>query len=133
MAIWIDSENTMPAIWIASREGHLDIVEKLLADPCTNPSMLNNAAIRWASRHGHIAIVNRLLEDPRVDPSDVNNTAMQWAYDNTIAELLLLDPRVASTYTGPESVAKAWMAMNRNLKFKQELLECAFLRKAASI
>jgi hypothetical protein len=54
------------AIRIASFNGHLAVVERLLADPRVDPSAKDNAAIRWASKKGHLAVVERLLADPRV-------------------------------------------------------------------
>jgi hypothetical protein len=85
------------AIRAASEDGHLLVVERLLADPRVDPSADNNAAIRWASEDGHLAVVERLLADPRVDPSADNNAAIRWASEDghlLVVERLLADPRV---------------------------------------
>ena len=62
---------------MASENGHLHIVDRLLQDSRVDPSDRNNCAIGWASLKGHLHIVERLLQDPRVDPSDLNNDAIQ--------------------------------------------------------
>jgi hypothetical protein len=54
------------AIREASANGHLAVVERLLADPRVDPSADDNYAIREASSNGHLSVVERLLADPRV-------------------------------------------------------------------
>jgi hypothetical protein len=82
---------------MACLNGHLSVVERLLADPRVDPSVYNNAAIRNACLSGLLSVVERLLADPRVDPSAYDNYAMRWASENgrlSVVERLLADPRV---------------------------------------
>ena len=53
------------ATW-ASKNGHVDVVEFLLADPRVDPFNNDNYAIVYASKNGHFKIVKLLLADPRV-------------------------------------------------------------------
>ena len=57
------------AIQVASWNGHLVVVERLLQDERVNPSAGDNYAIKYAAGKGHLAVVDRLLQDKRVDPS----------------------------------------------------------------
>src|SRR3989304_4321084 len=61
------------AIGVASNNGHLNIVNRLLKNDKVDPSACNNYAIICASEMGHLDVVNRLLEDDRVDPSARDN------------------------------------------------------------
>src|SRR3990172_3508532 len=54
---------------LAAKEGHLNVVNRLLEDDRVDPSDNDNYAIRWASLKGYLNVVNKLLEDDRVDPS----------------------------------------------------------------
>jgi len=67
------------AIRFTSLNGHLAVVNVLIADPRVNPSADNNFAIHWASARGHIDVVKVLLVDPRVDPSADDNYAIRLA------------------------------------------------------
>ena len=67
------------AIRQASKNGHIEVVNRLLQDPRVDPSARDNYAIRFASINGHIEVVNRLLQDNRVDPSDRDNWAIRHA------------------------------------------------------
>jgi hypothetical protein len=46
--------------------GHLEVVNRLLADPRVDPSDDSNLAIRNAMANNHLPVVERLLQDPRV-------------------------------------------------------------------
>ena len=62
------------ALMLASHNGHLDVVEALLADSRIHVNIKNNdgdTALMLASLNGHLDIVKLLLADPRVD---VNTT-----------------------------------------------------------
>lgn len=62
-----------------------------------DPSVNNNAAIRWACREGKEELVRLLLLDPRVNPSDGGNSCIHFASAMghlNIVRLLLADPRV---------------------------------------
>jgi hypothetical protein len=85
------------AIRLASKYGHVEVVNLLLNDPRVDPSFYNNDAIRWASENGQVQVVTLLLKDPRVDPSAYNNHAIRRASENghvELVKLLLNDPRV---------------------------------------
>ena len=73
------SVNDNWAIRVASYNGHLEVVNRLLEDPRVDPSAHCNEAIRAASKRGHLGVVSRLLEDPRVDPLAQNYEAIQIA------------------------------------------------------
>jgi hypothetical protein len=52
---------------LASKSGHLEVVERLLQDERVDPSARDNQAVRWAAENGYLTVVDRLLEDDRVD------------------------------------------------------------------
>jgi ankyrin repeat protein len=64
---------------MASENGHLEIVQLLLADDRVDPSANDNYPIRIALENGHLQIVQLLLADRRVDPSALDNYAVQLA------------------------------------------------------
>jgi len=43
-----------------------------------NPTLGNNAPIRWASYKGYMNIVRVLLSDPRVNPAGDHNGPIRW-------------------------------------------------------
>ena len=71
------------AIRVASHNGHIAVVDRLLQDGAgrVDPSAVNNSAICWANYNGHIAVVDRLWQDGRVDPSAINNFVFNWIYE----------------------------------------------------
>ena len=62
------SDDDNLAIRDASREGHSDVVLRLLQDQRVDPSDFHNEAIRFAAANGHLEIVRILIKDSRVDP-----------------------------------------------------------------
>src|SRR3990167_9224825 len=81
----------------ASKNGRLDIVERLLEDQRVDPSDQNNISIIFASENGHLDVVERLLQDERVDPSSQDNQSIILASENGhlgVVERLLQDRRV---------------------------------------
>ena len=88
------SANDNYAIRLASLNGHLAVVDRLLKDPRVDPSANDNYAIRLSSYYGHHLVVDRLLQDPRVDPSAADNEAIRAANSNLVVDRLLKDPRV---------------------------------------
>ena len=85
------------AIRMASCNGHLLVVNRLLQDPRVDPTGLDNFAIIYSSSYGKLSVVERLLQDPRVDPSYSQNQAIRMAsyYGHlSVVERLLQDPRV---------------------------------------
>lgn len=87
------------ALRAACQNGHLEIVNLLLACPSVNPATFDNDAIVMAASFGHVDVVDRLLTDPmgRVDPAARQNLAIVGAAGNghyAATERLLRDPRV---------------------------------------
>ena len=81
------------AILWATRHGHAEIVELLLADERVDPSIYLNEAIQLASYFGYTEIVELLLADGRVDASVRNNWAIRNASEQggrSIVKILLL-------------------------------------------
>jgi ankyrin repeat protein len=97
-------------IQIASRYGHLAVVDRLLQEARVDPSAGHNYAILLASDNGHLAVVDRLLQDPRVNPSDANNWAIRCASENghlAVVDRLLQDMRVDPSAKDNESIRLA--------------------------
>ena len=118
------SANDNEAIRFASREGHLEIVERLLKDPRVDPGSSYNWAIREASREGHLEVVERLLKDPRVDPGSSYNWAIREAISNdhpAVVERLLQDRRVNPSVDN--NYAIRWASMNGHLSVVDKLLQ----------
>ena len=85
---------------IAIKRHHLEIVDLILKNPSTNPTVwsLTDAIspLTMASSRGLIDIVDRLLQDERVDPSEFNNTAIITAFHYkhfSVIKRLLQDER----------------------------------------
>jgi hypothetical protein len=54
------------AIWKASANGHVEVVEVLLSNPRVDPSAKDNEAIRAASKGGHVEVVQLLSQHQKV-------------------------------------------------------------------
>lgn len=79
------------ALGMASRNGHLEVVETLLKvsfcpklltgckEPKCDPSVAENYALCWASRNGYPDIVRLLLADKRVNPAACDNYPVRLA------------------------------------------------------
>ncbi len=81
-----------------TKNGWLESVKQLLADPRVDPSSIENGAIRIASKGGRIKIMELLLADPRVDPSANYNEAIHNAARDgrlNVIRLLLTDNRIS--------------------------------------
>ena len=81
---------------LACRNGDVEEVRRLLADPRVDPGYSNNEAIREACARGHVEVVRLLLADRRVDPTDYYNDTMRLACENghaDVVRLLLIDSR----------------------------------------
>lgn len=90
----------------AAQEGHLDIVELLLADPLIDPTAkalyrTEGPPLEEAAIGGCTSIIDRLLTDARVDPAAANadngTQPLQWAACSgavSAVKRLLADPRV---------------------------------------
>jgi surface antigen len=111
------------AIRIASLNGHLEVVVRLLQDGRVDPSALNNDAFGCASEKGHLAVVDRLLQDGRVDPSADNNYAIRWASRNghiAVVNRLLQDERVDPS--ADNNYAIRWASLKGDLAVIERLL-----------
>ena len=62
------SANGNEAIILASSNGHVAIVDRLLQDPRVDPTVNDNKPIKLAGEHKHTEVIDRLLQDPRVKP-----------------------------------------------------------------
>jgi hypothetical protein len=92
---------------LASRKGHLAVVERFLQDPRLDPSDESNLAIKLASSDGSLEVVTLLLQDSRVDPSAQYNWSIQRASSNghlAVVERLLQDPRVDPSASNNHSI-----------------------------
>lgn len=79
--IQASNNNNNEELLLASENGYIDVVNRLMNDPrLVDPSANDNYAIRMASSRGSIEIINRLLEDPRVDPNDALAIASEKGY-----------------------------------------------------
>lgn len=80
----------------ACRNGHIEVVKRLMADPLFSPERKSTFdSFLFACRNGHIKVVQHLLND--VDPTTDNNLAIIWAGDfghHDIVLLLMADKRV---------------------------------------
>jgi hypothetical protein len=115
-------------ISVASENGHVTIVERLLQKPimCMDPSDDDNFAIRIASENGHVAVVDRLLQEPTrfVNPSDFDNYAIRFASENghiEVVERLLQDSRVDPFAVG--NYAILWACRNGHIAVVDRLLQ----------
>jgi len=91
------SANDNEGLLLASKYGHLPVVNRLLQDERVDPSVEDNYAIRWACCYGHLSVVDRLLQDKRVNPAARDNYAIQTASENghlSVVNRLLQDERV---------------------------------------
>ncbi len=87
-------------VFVASRDGKYNTLNRLLQDPRVDPTIDNNASLFSAVNWGKISTVKRLLQDPRVDPGAQNNRALIRAIihnDYEIVKILLQDKRVNPT------------------------------------
>ena len=113
-------------IW-AARNGHLDVVQRLLEldEVSDTASAQENLALINAAENGHLEIVERLLELDEVSDtaSAQENLALIWAAENghiEIVERLLELPRVSDTASAQENIALINAIANSHL----EIVEC---------
>jgi ankyrin repeat protein len=115
---------------VASKNGHLAVVERLLQepwDPRVDPSALENDALEHAILNDETAIVQRLLQDPRVDPSLHNNFIIRWASKHGHIDLvnqLLQEPlcsRIDPSANNNEAIQSA--SCNNHLCIVERLLQ----------
>jgi hypothetical protein len=79
------------------KNGHLEVVNRLISYPEVDVSIENNWAIKCASQNGHIEVVKLLLQDSRIDPSVEDNVSILLASYNghiEVVKLLLSHPKV---------------------------------------
>ncbi|KAI9341182.1 ankyrin repeat-containing domain protein [Obelidium mucronatum] len=90
----ISANNDFLLRFMASH-GEVDLTSSLL-ERGSDPSALDNEALRLAAENGHVDIVRLLMQDERVDPSAYENVAVKWAKRNghlDVVEVLLTDER----------------------------------------
>lgn len=76
--------------------GYSKAVELFLKDPRVDPSICNDAAMRYSCEDGRLEIAKLLLKDSRVNPCASNNYAIIWACQKghwDVVSLLLHDGR----------------------------------------
>ena len=86
----------------ACKNGHLEIVRLLLADPRVNPADRNNVSIDFAIHYGHIDIVRLLLDDSRVASSLSFMASINWAKQWKRTEIVDLLTEHLYRLDGPE-------------------------------
>lgn len=97
----VDSRGRSPLTW-AAKEGHTDIVRRLLAVSKTEVNIkdsTNHTAILWASKLGHKSVVKLLLKRKEVTLVNGVLHALMLAVANNhveVVKLLLTHPRVAT-------------------------------------
>lgn len=96
---YTDNSTKNLSIQLSSRNGHFEVVNRLLEDPKTDPSVDNNAPLAYAVSNGYEGIIDRLLADPRINLkySDSNHWVLDAAIKKGDLELvnrLLDDPRI---------------------------------------
>ncbi len=86
---WVDQKKDRWGVSLACKKWHR------LGWGALDPSVNDNAAIRWASENGHAEVVRLLLEDGRADPTTTGeDNPIRWASTNghwEVVELLLGD------------------------------------------
>lgn len=105
----------------AARNGHLDVVDRLLQEPRVDPRAMDNFAIRVASQNGHADVVDRLLLDPRVDRSVVSISGLCARGHLDIVRRLLSDPSIDPSAENNAAICKA--SVNGYSDLVQLLLE----------
>ena len=111
---------------LASENGHLAVVERLLQDARVDPSANDNEAIQMASVKGNLPVVERLLQDARVDPSTAGNRAIKVASrfgKLAVVDRLLQDVRVDPS--ADDNVAIKEASENGHLAIVERLLQDA--------
>jgi hypothetical protein len=116
--------NLNEALWRASENAHVDVVDYLLRHAMLDPSADDNCAVKVAACCGHLAVVERLLQDERFDPSADDNWAVRSAAERghlAVVERLLQDKRVDPA--ADDNFAVRLAAENGCLAVVERLLE----------
>ncbi|KAJ3381927.1 hypothetical protein HDU80_001663 [Chytriomyces hyalinus] len=88
-----------PLIETATQFGHASLVQQLLSDGRSDPTINDGAPLRKAASSGNAAIVTMLLLDARVHPNPISSTTKPAIVEaacrghEQIVKLLLADPR----------------------------------------
>jgi len=91
----IDDNLLIHYLEMASVNGHLNYVDKLLLNTNVDPTSIHNMALTYAVENGDLDIVNRFLQDPRITPMNIAYAIGEASsHDHLeILNLLLQDPR----------------------------------------
>ena len=115
------SLNVDEGLLTAAKQGHVNLVSKLLKFPSCDPTIGNQELFRVACLDGSSKVLQVLLKDPRIDPRVNNHEGLLWAckYGHLESvELLLRDARVCPN----ENKAIIYMAVKWNQTKIVELL-----------
>ncbi len=120
------ADNNLP-IQVASEQGYLNVIERLLQDPRVNPGDNGNMSIINAIYKGHLNVAKRLLRDQRINPnnktrvlgSTILGEAAKKGYLDLV-DLILQDPRTDPSIKNNEALTSA--IKNANLELVDMLL-----------
>jgi hypothetical protein len=93
----------------ACKNGNLELVKVLLADPRVDPTAVNCQPIRLAGEFGHLDIIKFFLEDDRIPPFyklDVIGCVSEFGHVEVLKELLK-DVRFDLTFERNEPIRRA--------------------------
>lgn len=86
------------AFLAAVKAGSLDTVRVFVKILQVDPSVAENAAIKWAAQLGHESVVELLLGDSRVDPSADSNYAIGISCKNGKDHVVRVNPAAKGNY-----------------------------------
>lgn len=92
----VSFEDSLP-FQTACEVGDVELAERLLKNPKTNPAANGNYAFEAACASGNAKLVSLLLKEPRINPSARNQMALRVASKygfEKIVCLLIQDPRI---------------------------------------
>jgi len=127
-------------LFVASQEGHEDVVKELLSHPKIDPNKAKKrdgafTPLMIASHYGHADVVKELLSHPKIDPNKAGEgpgaggTPLMIASQNGHADVvkeLLADPRVDPNIRSTDGINSAIMlaTMEWRTEVVKLLLRC---------